>query len=121
MASVAYILRTFQPGNLPPFEVGVFIVLVIAAIRKVFTKAGQPGWAAIIPIYNVIVMLKIAGRPLWWIILLFVPLVSIVILILVSIDVAKHFGKSAGFGVGLAVLAFIFYPILAWGDAQYQA
>ncbi len=97
------------------------VVFIIAALWKVFVKAGHPGWAAIIPIYNVIIMLKIAGRPLWWIILMFVPLVSIVIMIIVQIDVAKHFGKGAGFGLGLAFLGFIFYPILAWGDAQYQA
>jgi Family of unknown function (DUF5684) len=96
------------------------IVAIIAGIWKVFVKAGKPGWAAIIPIYNVIVLLEIAGKPLWWIILFFIPLVNIIMAILVSIAVARKFGKSDGFGVGLALLGFIFYPILGFGDAQYQ-
>src|SRR5476651_1733903 len=97
----------------------VFIwVICVAGIWKVFVKAGKPGWAAIIPIYNVIVLLEIAGKPIWWILLLLIPLVNLVIAILVSIEVAKKFGKGTGFGVGLALLGFIFYPILGFGDAQ---
>ena len=95
-------------------------VLLIAAFWKVFTKAGQPGWAAIIPIYNVIVWLRIAGRSGWWIILLLIPIVGFVIAIVVSIDFARKFGKGAGFAMGLVFLGFIFYPILAWGSAQYS-
>lgn len=95
-------------------------VLMIASMWKVFTKAGEPGWAAIVPIYNIIVLLKIAGRPIWWIILLLIPVVNIVVLILVSIDIAKRFGKGTGFGIGLALLGIIFYPILAFGDARYS-
>jgi hypothetical protein len=86
----------------------------------VFTKAGKPGWAAIVPIYNLVVLLEIAGKPLWWIVLFLIPLVNIIMCIIVSIAVAKNFGKSAGFGVGLGLLGFIFYPILGFGDAQYQ-
>jgi Family of unknown function (DUF5684) len=97
------------------------IVVVIASFWVVFTKAGQPGWASIVPIYNLIILLQIAGKPLWWILLLLLPLVNIVIGILVAIEVAKNFGKSAGFGIGLLLLPFIFYPILAWGDARYQS
>jgi len=96
------------------------VVLVIAGIWKTFVKAGKPGWAAIIPIYNLIVLLEIAKRPVWWFILMLIPLVNIIIAILVSIDVAKAFGKGAGFGIGLAFLGFIFYPILGFGDARYQ-
>ena len=95
------------------------IILWIAGLWKVFEKAGEPGWAAIIPIYNTIVLLKIAGRPIWWIILLLIPLVNLIILIMVSIDVAKRFGKGTGFGLGLAFLPFIFYPVLGFGDARY--
>jgi len=98
-----------------------FAILMIAAVWTVFSKAGQPGWAVLIPIYNAIVMLKVAKKPLWWILLFLVPFVNIVIAILVAIAIANNFGKSTGFGVGLAFLGFIFYPILAWGDAQYQA
>jgi Family of unknown function (DUF5684) len=94
-------------------------VIMIASVWKVFTKAGQPGWAAIIPIYNAIVLLQIAGKPIWWIILCIIPLVNIVIAFLVMIDLAKSFGKSAGFGIGLVFLGFIFYPILGFGSARY--
>ena len=96
------------------------LVLVIAGVWKTFVKAGQPGWAAIIPIYNIYVLTQIAGKPWWWLLLCFIPIVNIVILILLCIDVAKNFGKGAGFGIGLAFLGFIFYPILGFGDAQYR-
>ncbi len=95
-------------------------IAIIAGFWKVFTKAGKPGWAAIIPIYNGIVLLEIAGKPLWWIILFFIPLVNVIMAILVGLAVARNFGKSELFGVGLGLLGFIFYPILGFGDAQYQ-
>jgi hypothetical protein len=98
--------------------IGIFY---IATMWKVFEKAGKPGWASIIPIYNTIVLLQIAGRPVWWILLLLIPLVNIVIAIIVHIDIAKAFGHGVGFGWGLALLGLIFFPILAWGDSQYQA
>ena len=97
-----------------------FVLVVIAGMWKTFEKAGEPGWAIIIPIYNVIVLLKIAGKPVWWILLMLIPLVNIIVAILVAIAVAENFGKSAGFGIGLAFLGFIFYPILGFGDARYQ-
>lgn len=96
------------------------IILIIVSFWKVFTKAGQPGWASIIPIYNIIVMLQIVGRPWWWLLLLLIPIVGLVIAIIVSIDMAKSFGKGAGFGIGLALLGFIFYPILGFGSATYK-
>jgi hypothetical protein len=95
-------------------------LLVIAAMWKVFTKAGRPGWASIIPIYNMYVWCKIIGRPGWWVILMLIPLVNIVIGIIVCIDLAKSFGKGAGFGIGIALLGIIFLPILGFGSAQYQ-
>src|SRR6266852_5572848 len=94
-------------------------VIIIAGAWKVFAKAGKPGWAVLIPIYNVVVMLKIVGRPLWWLVLMLIPAVNLVIGIIVCIDMAKSFGKGAGFGVGLALLGPIFYPILGFGDARY--
>ncbi len=107
---------------------GVLVILIILAFAlfmivsywKVFEKAGQPGWGILIPIYNILLLLKIAGKPGWWIILYLIPLVNIVIGIIVCIDIAKNFGKDAGFGIGLAFLGIIFYPILAFGDAEYQ-
>jgi hypothetical protein len=95
-------------------------VLWVAGFWKTFTKAGEPGWAAIIPIYNTIVLLKIIGRPIWWIILLLIPFVNIVVGIIMLLDLAKAFGKGTGFAVGLIFLSFIFIPILGFGDAQYQ-
>ena len=80
-----------------------------------------PGWAAIIPIYNIYIILKIVGRPGWWLILFFIPIVDIVILLLVSIDLAKSFGKSAAWGIILLFfLNVIGYLILGWGSDQYQ-
>lgn len=95
------------------------VVLIIAGLWKVFSKAGKPGWAAIIPIYNVIVMLEICGRPIWWIILFLIPCVNIVISLIVFIDLAKSFGKDAVWGVLLWLFGFIFIPILGFGSAQY--
>jgi hypothetical protein len=96
------------------------IVLMIAGMWKIFTKAGEPGWAAIVPIYNMIVLLKIVGKPVWWIILMLIPLVNFVIFILICIALAQSFGKGAGFGIGLAILSPIFFPMLGFGSAQYQ-
>ena len=96
------------------------IVLVIAGWWMTFTKAGKPGWAALVPFYNVICLLQIARKPEWWLILCLIPIVGIVIFIIVGIEVAKNFGKETGFGVGLGLLPFIFYPILGWSDAQYR-
>ena len=103
-----------------PLFACAIVVLMVAGMWKVFSKAGQPGWAVLIPIYNVYVLCKIAGRPGWWCLLYIVPIVSMIVAILVSLDVAKQFGKGAGFGLGLAVLGFIFYPILAFGDATFH-
>jgi len=98
-----------------------FVIFTIVGIWKVFVKAGQPGWAAIIPIYNLYILLKIGGRPGWWILLFLIPFVNFVIAIILAIDIAKAFGKGTGFGIGLAFLSVIFYPILGFGSATYQA
>src|SRR5688572_30556085 len=77
------------------------VVVQIAAWWKLFEKAGQPGWAAIIPIYNVVVLLRIAGKPLWWIVLLIIPLVNIIVWVIVSVAIANNFGRGTLFGIGL--------------------
>jgi hypothetical protein len=101
--------------------IGLLIALfLIVAMWKVFTKAGQPGWASIIPIYNLYIWCKIVGRPGWWVILLLIPFVNFIIGIILCIDMAKSFGKGVGFGIGLALLGIIFWPILGFGSAQYQ-
>lgn len=97
----------------------LFALLIVASVWKVFSKAGEPGWAVIVPIYNIIVLLKITGKPVWWIVLMFIPLVNAIVGILLALALAEKFGKGAGFGLGLAFLPFIFYPILAFGDARY--
>ena len=98
----------------------VILVLLVVTMWKIFTKAGEPGWASLVPIYNACVMFKIAGKPMWWIILCFIPIVNIIVSILAAIGLANKFGKGGGFAVGLILLPFIFYPILAFGDAEYQ-
>jgi uncharacterized membrane protein YhaH (DUF805 family) len=123
-------LLFFQEGELPTGAaagMGIFavlyvavLVLAFAALWKIFTKAGKPGWAALVPIYNIIVLLEIAGKPAWWVVLLLIPFVNLIVGIVVAIAVAKNFGKGTGFGLGLAFLGFIFAPMLAWGDAQYN-
>jgi len=96
-------------------------VCVIAGFWKVFTKAGQPGWASLVPIYNLYVMTQIAGKPGWWVVLFFIPLVNLICAFLLFIAIAQKFGKGAGYGVGMTLLGFIFVPMLGFGDAQYDA
>ncbi len=96
------------------------IVFLIASMWKVYTKAGKPGWAAIVPIYNLIVLLEIVRKPTWWILLLLIPIVNFVILIMIYHELSLAFGKDAGFTVGLILLGFVFIPILAFSDAKYK-
>ena len=95
-------------------------VLMIASMWITYTKAGKPGWACLVPFYNLFVMLEIVGRPWWWLLLMLIPLVNIVLAIIIHIDLAKSFGKGAGFGIGLSFLGFIFFPMLAFGDSTYE-
>jgi len=96
------------------------IVLVIVSNWRVFTKAGQPGWACLIPFYNIYVMLKIVGRPGWWLVLCLIPFVNLVVAIILTLDLARSFGKSAVFGFfGLFLFGIIGWPILAFGSARY--
>src|ERR1051325_2242295 len=96
----------------------IVIGLTVIGMWKVFDKAGEPGWAALLPIYNIWVLLKVAGKPGWWFILMLIPLVNLLALIPVSIGVAARFGKGAGYGIGLWLLPFIFYPMLGFSDAR---
>jgi hypothetical protein len=95
-------------------------VLVIAGWWMIFTKAGEAGWKAIIPIYNFIVLMKIIGREWWWVILALIPIVGFVIWIIVSLDLAKSFGRGTGFGIGLMFVPFVFAPILGFGSDPYR-
>jgi len=96
------------------------IVLMLVSTWKVYVKAGKPGWACLIPVYNTLVLLEIVGKPWWYLLLMLIPVVNIVIWIMISLDLARAFGKGSGFGIGLVFLPIIFYPILAFGDAKYQ-
>ena len=93
--------------------------ILLAAFWKIFAKAGQPGWASVIPIYNVLVLLRIVGKPYWWLFLLIIPGVNIVLLIMLTHGLSKSFGKGTGFTLGLMVLSFVFYPILGFGGDPY--
>jgi hypothetical protein len=96
------------------------VVLLIAGWWMIFTKAGEEGWKAIIPIYNVIVLLKIVGREWWWVLLMLIPFVGFIIWIIVALDLAKSFGKGTGFAIGLILLPFIFALILGFGSDTYR-
>ena len=100
-----------------PFII-IWVVMVIAH-WKIYEKAGKPGWAAIVPIYNIIVLLEIVGKPTWWILLFLVPCVNIVFLVWTTNLLSKSFGQSEGFTVGLLLLGIIFYPMLGFGNYQY--
>jgi uncharacterized protein DUF5684 len=94
-------------------------VIMVVAQWKIYEKAGKPGWAAIIPIYNIIVLLEIVGKPVWWIFLLLIPCVNIIFAIWITNLLSKSFGQSEGFTVGLLLLGIVFYPILGFGNYKY--
>ena len=96
------------------------IVMVFAGLWKLFAKAGKPGWAAIVPIYNTCMMIDIAGKPIWWILLMFIPVVNIVVSVIVTIGLAKNFGRGTGTVIGLIFLPMIFLLILGYGSAEYN-
>jgi hypothetical protein len=107
-------------GGLIFFWFVVAYVLYALAYLGIFRKAGKPAWAAFITIYNIIVLLEVVGRPVWWIILLLIPIVNIVILIIVFNDLSKSFGHGVGFTIGLIFLSWIFMLILGFGSSQYR-
>jgi len=90
----------------------IIVIVIIAAMWKMFAKASQPGWAAVIPIYNVYILLKVAQKPGWWLILMFIPVVNIIVAFIVCLAVAENFGKGVGFAVGLFFLALYLSPSL---------
>ena len=98
--------------------VGVLLMMV-ASIWRIFTKAGEAGWKCLVPIYGGVVFMRILGRPWWWLVLLAIPFVNIVPAIIECFDLARVFGKGVGFGFGLLLLGPIFMLALAFGDARY--
>ena len=97
----------------------IISILMIAGEWKAFKKASRPGWAAIVPIYNIVVMLEIAELPLWYLILYFVPFANIYAEIMTYIKFAEKYGESTGFAIGMFFFPFIFFPILGFGNYPY--
>jgi len=98
----------------------LLFLIVIAGAWKVFTKANQPGWAAIIPIFNLYIMLKIGDNEWWWLLVLFVPILNLYAMYKIFAGVSRAFGQGIGFALGLWFLGFIFFPLLGFGDYRYQ-
>lgn len=96
------------------------LVLGIAGLWKTFTKAGQPGWTAIIPILNILVLLKVVKRPWWWLLLFLIPCVSLIVWIIIAFELSRAYGHGGGFAIGLIFLSFIFFLILGFGSDEYQ-
>jgi len=99
----------------------VVAVLSPIALREILVKAGQPGWAAFVPVYDIIVLLRAVGRPWWWLLFMLVPVVNVVVFLFVCLDLARAFGRSAAFGLGLFALAPACQLVLAYGDARFVA
>jgi len=101
----------------------IYSILEIAGLWAIFKKAGKPGWAAIIPIYNLVVLLQIVNKPVWWILLLLIPCVNFILIIIgwiwINNLLSKSFGQGGAFTLGLMFLGFIFYPLLGFGDYTY--
>lgn len=108
-----------QPSPIVMILYLAVLALGIVAMWKVFEKAGEPGWAAIIPFYNLYVLFKITWGNGWKFLLLLIPLANVVFLIITMVKLAKAFGKGGGFAVGLIFLSLIFYCILAFDQSQY--
>jgi hypothetical protein len=111
--------------GLPPLDSnvmkGVLIFVLALTLFKIVTwwrvcsRAGQPGWSMFIPIYNLYVVMKVAGKPGWWLLLMFLPVVNLIVSILIPFGIARTFGRGPGFAIGLLLLPVIFYPVLAFG------
>jgi hypothetical protein len=118
-------MDNYNSSGLGNIGVGFFIfifafgLITLIATWRVYTKAGKPGWACIIPIYNIIVLIEIVGKPVWWFLLFFIPCVNFVFIIWVYNLLSKSFGKSEGFTVGLLLLGPIFMCILGFGNSVY--
>jgi len=97
-----------------------FFIACIVAVAEIYVKAGKPWWTSLIPFYSLYILLKIIGRPGWWILLYFIPFANIVVQLINAIDLAKVFGRSVAFGViGLWLFSLIGYLILGFGKSKY--
>lgn len=113
-----------DPGPLAAsISIGISFALLfvlIGSVWRVFEKAGQPGWAALVPILNIIALHEIAGVPKWLVLGWFIPFAGLLVAIPVYIGLARNFGQSVLFGLGLFFFGFIFFPLLAFGDYEYE-
>lgn len=98
----------------------VLSILMIISNWKIYKKAGEHGWASIVPVYNIVVLLEICDLPLWYIILFMIPIVNIYAVFKTYIELAHKFGKSTGFGVLTVFFSIICLPILAFGKSEYK-
>lgn len=115
---------SFDMGQASPIFLIIWLAIVVFyafCSWKIFTKAGKPGWASLIPFYNFFVMLDIIGKPWYWFFFMMIPFVNFIMAILMVNELAKRFGKGVGFTLGLLFLGFIFVPILALGSSTYTA
>ena len=102
------------------FSLLLWLTITVVSVWAAFSKAGRPGWAAIVPIYNILVFLDIAGKPWWWLFLFFLPLANLVFGVMAGIGFAQNFGKGAGLGVAMSLPPFVGWPLVAFGDAEYR-
>jgi hypothetical protein len=114
MNPAAQLMALIAAMLIPLLIIGIFMII---CMWMIYSKAGKPGWACIIPIYSFIVLLEIVGKPWWWLFLLIIPIVNIVILIIVLNQLSKSFGQGAGFTLGLLFVGIVFYPILAFSKS----
>lgn len=115
--SAAQVSPDDPSGSPIPLLLGLAVVAVtLTSFWRLFQRAGEPGWATLVPIYNAVVLLRVAQRPLWWVLLMAVPLVNVAVLVAVNIALSHRFGRSTAFGVGLSLLPFVFLPLLAFGE-----
>jgi hypothetical protein len=101
------------------FFILIIWLITVIGMWKMFEKAGKPGWAAIIPIYNIIVMLEITGHPIWWLIMLFIPFVNIIFSIMLLHALSKSYGQDVGTTLLFLFLPFIGFPMVGFGSARY--
>jgi hypothetical protein len=101
----------------------VFVILYVVIclpLMGVFAKGSQPGWAAFVPIYNTLILLKLVGRQWWWLLLFLIPFIGWIFAIIVMYDLSRSFGHGGGFTVGLVLLGWIFLMILWLGSSEYR-
>lgn len=115
--------RALGAGPWAGISVGILVLVVVsvAALWRVFTKAGRPGWAAAVPLYHWYVLVKVVGRPGWWTALLLIPLVNLIVWLRLAQDLDRSFGKTTAFAVlGLWLFPLVGHAILGFGNARYR-